>query len=550
MIKNLKKVAALALVIAVMLITLNGCKKSAFDINVNPNAPTDNSVSYNVILPAALNNTGNVITTQWGFLQSYLSFWARSGTYAANTDEESYNVTPNSAPAGSIWSSLYDNLFDYNTMEAKATAAGADFYAGVGKIMKAHNYALLVDLYGNVPYKEALKGSALITPKYDNGLDIYKDLFRQVDAGIAQIAGASNSTTGPNKFIVNDDIMFSTPTAAISSSNIDALKIKWAQFGNTIKLRMLVHLMNGGIATPTTTAAGINIANEFSIIAANGKGYLTTNAEVNPGYKSDRPNPFYNTYVKDVAGTATGNSVYYKANSVGLTLYSDNGDPRINLFYKAGANGMVGVKYGLPPVTANAAANLAGIGDGVSRGADKPVWILTAAECYLLQAEAINRGFIPGGAAGAKTAMTQGVYESFLALGSTVAAANTYFTNNLGYPDVDYNSNAVNTGQVGGLYTIISQKWLALNAIAPFEVWTDYRRVDFNGATKHFVYGGTPGGHPAGVVPQISVYSGNTKTEIPSRMPFPQTEYNYNPTNVAAQGTVNIFTNKIFWDLN
>jgi hypothetical protein len=568
---KLKKIILSLFVLFLTVSTIVSCKKSAFDINKNPNTPTENTISYGVILPSALNNTGRIIALQWGPLQNYLSFWSRSGTYAPNSDEESYNVTTTSGPVGSVWNALYDNLFDYETMRKKAEVEGADFYSGIARIMKAHNFAILVDIYGNVPYSEALKGSGNITPKYDKGADIYKDLLLQIDQGIALIKNASNSVSGANKNIVNDDIMFGTPTQAISSANIDAMKPKWGKFANTLKLRLLVHLMNGGVKFGATTAVlnpapptampesvvpGFNIAAEIAKITANGYGFMATgvgsDAEVNPGYRSDKPNPFFNSYVRDAAGTVTANSQYYKANAAGILMYNGNGDSREGRFYSAGGLGFVGVAYGAPSLTVNSAANLAGIGEGVYRGNDKPQFILTSAESQFLQAEAIHRGFLTGSA---NSAMQTGIAESFRAVGAT-GAPSTYFSFNVGYPDVDYNvtlplpaaQSGVPNTPIGGLYTIISQKWFALNAIAPFEVWTDYRRVDYSASVKHFRYGVTTDGFKE--IPQISVSPSNSKTEIPIRFPFPQNEYLYNPTNVGSQGTINIFTSKIFWDLN
>lgn len=38
-------------------------------------------------------------------------------------------------------------------------------------------------------------------------------------------------------------------------------------------------------------------------------------------------------------------------------------------------------------------------------------------------------------------------------------------------------ANPAGTQPVGGLFTIITQKWFALNGLNPLEVWTDYRRL-------------------------------------------------------------------------
>ncbi len=538
---------------------LYSCKKDSFNINQNPNNATDSTVAYNVILPSAQNSTASIVARNWGWLQNYLGYWARSGTYAPNTEEETYQLTTN-FQAG-IWSGMYDNLYDYQTMQLSANKAGASFYSGIARIMKAHNFAILVDLYGNVPYSQSLKGAAITTPRYDNGVDISKDLLRQIDTAIADIKAADESETGPNSTVVSNDIMFGEKN--FSGTSIAEMKTRWAQFGNTLKLRILTKFMNGGLESNTNGTVGTaasyaipeaSIQAEFAIIAAEGSGYLDFDAEVQPGYQSDKGNPFYNTYVADNAGSATGNSVYYKANIYAVGdqdanipgYYTFDGDARAFEFYTTVSNKLRGVQYGLPAATSNAASTLSGIGSGVYRGVDQPQWILTSAESYFLQAECANRGFISGDAA---ALMTQGIYASYASFGLTGQDAQDYIDFNAGYPDVDYAAaEAVTDGAVGGLFTIISQKWFALNAIAPYEVWSDYRRVDISNTVNHFSYGAPVGFDPG---PPISVSPSNTRTELPVRLLYPQSEYLYNAANVGSQPSAGSYPfTHIFWDLN
>ena len=528
------------------------CKKDSFNINLNPNQATDSTIVYNFILPAAQNNTARVVARNWGWLQNYLGYWARSGTYAPNTQEETYELTTNFQTQ--IWTNIYDNLYDYQSMQASANKAGAGFYEGIARIMKAHDYALLVDIYNNVPYTNALKGNGNTTPSYDKGMDIYRDLLKQIDTGISLIKNADLSTSGtqPNKGITTNDIMFKGD------------QTRWAQFGNTMKLRLLTKFMNGGLEANTDGSVGTpasyaipqsEIAAQFDSIAAEGSGFLIEDAEVQPGYQSDKGNPFFNLYLTDNAGATTANSVYYDANAYAIGYYEYNGDARESKFYNAGSQGYRGVAYGLPSATEFSDATLSGIGPGLIGTAASPQRILTGAESYFLQAECINRGFLSGDAA---TTVNQGITSSFESLyriaGSTVAladaAAATYINNNAGYPDVDYTAPevaGVNLAK-GGLFTIISQKWFALNGLAPYEVWSDYRRVDFSTSIHHFVYGSSVG-YDAG--PPISVSPANTRTEIPVRLLYPQNEYLYNPTNVNAEAPVGSYPfSHIFWDLN
>lgn len=541
-----KKLIYYATATVFMVAVFSSCKKDTFNINQNPNQATDSTVSYDVILPAALNTTGNLVRNPFGFLQNWMGYWARSGTYAPNVIEETYNIPTTFGNA--IWNTAYNNNYDYQIMQVKAKEAGATMYEAIARIMKAHNFQILVDVYGSVPYSEALKGNAAPTPKYDNGMDIYKDLLRQLDTAITLIG---TSTEAANKNIKDYDIMFGT--SPFPSTTFATQQAKWTRFANTLKLRLLVHLMNGGVNTPAAAVSGFDIAGEFAKITANGAGFLGAgeDAEVNPGYKSDKPNPFYTTYKTTTTGAQAANNVYYRANKWGIEYYTFNSDPRVSRVYEAGANGLTGVEYGLPPVTANASGNLAGIGPGVYRSATASNPILTAGESFFLQAEARHRGFLTAGSTAA-TLLNTGISENFRYLGA--ANATGYITANAGYADVDINAlTATPTGGTpgGGIFTIISQKWFGLNGINPLEVWNDYRRVDMlNSAgtnVNHFIYGAPVGytpGPPISVSPQRP--AANT---IPIRLLYPQTEYNYNAANVGAQGTINQFLSRIFWDI-
>lgn len=553
---KLKKILYGFSLAAMIIAAGSSCNKAKFNINRNPNDPTDSSVTYDVVLPAALHASGTIVARQWGTIQNWMGFWARSGTYAPNVTEETYAIT--TGFGNGIWNSCYDNNYDYNIVQAKANAAGATFYEGIARIMKAHNYQILVDVYGNVPYTQALKGSSNPTPAYDNQLDIYKALFREIDAGIDLIKNSTVTTTNSNKGIWTNDIMFGDPVNGVIG-NVAAMKTKWAKFGNTLKLRMLIHCY---------AVAGINKTTEMNIINAEGSGFLGAgeNAQVQPGYKSDKPNPFYNLYKANTDGSQSANNVYYRANKWGIDVYKGDGDPRVGTgaysggsgrMYEAGTGGMIGVPYGLPPVTANASPVLAGIGPGVYRTSSSPQCIISSAESFFLQSEARFRGWITSGPS-AQSLMETGTQESFAFMGVTnpAAALTAYLGYNNGFPDVDYTAPAIAPNYpAGGLVTILSQKWFALNGVNSLEVWTDYRRVPFkevapalaSASATHFSWG-LAGGFAAG--PLISVAPQNTSTQIPVRYLYPQTEYNYNPTNVGLQGVIDPFSSRIFWDIN
>jgi hypothetical protein len=539
----------------------SGCRKGQFNINKNVNTPTDSTITYFAVLPAALNASGSIIARNWGPIQNWMSYWSRSGTYAPNVLEETYQIT--TGFGNGVWNACYDNNYDYQIVQQKSTVAGADFYQGIARIMKAHNFQILVDVYGNVPYSQALKASSNPTPAYDNGLAIYQNLFRQIDTGIGLIKNSVVTAVNANRSIWSNDIMFGSPAAApTTQAAIDALitpqKLKWAKFGNTLKLRLLIHAYAVG---------AISGGGEMAIINLEGSGFLGAgeDAQVNPGFSGNsKPNPFFNQYITNTDGSGSANNIYYKANEWGIEYYKYDGDPRTSRFYVAGSGGLVGVKYGTPPIAIYAADILAGIGPGVAKSATASQCILSASESFFLQAEARWRGIITSGPT-ADALLNSAVVENFIYTGAATAAnaqtaVTNYINGNGGTPDVTWGGAPVGAGGPSGfLFCILQSKWFALNAINTLEIWTDWRRVPYtevatkvlstgaNAPTTNFVYG-DGGGYSAGpfrsVAPQIT-----PADQIPVRYLYPQTEYNYNTANVAAQGTITRYS-RVFWDLN
>ena len=136
-----------------------------------------------------------------------------------------------------------------------------------------------------------------------------------------------------------------------------------------------------------------------------------------------------------------------------------------------------------------------------------------------LQAEAAQRGYLTSSA---QSNYEAAVKANFVYLGSSEADATTYLT------DQDVANWTQNSDKIA---LIIKQKWAAMNGTNAIEAWTDYRRLEL------------PADMP------ISIASTVTTRKIPVRMLYPQREYNTNATNVVAEGTINQFTSRIFWDV-
>ena len=489
--------------LVVLLTVVAGCKRDYFDINTNPNQVT--SATPELVLPNALANTGAYLTGvnpngfagSFYFLNLWMGYWNWSGNYSINLSDKNYQFTNSFNTA--IWDAGYTNLKNYNYIDNQAATLKQPLVQGMGKIMKALHFQILVDTYGDVPYTDALQGTTSILPKYDKGQDIYDDLFKQIDAALA-LFKQGDGTFNPTA----NDIMFKGDIS------------KWQKFANTLKLRMLLRQSERADRASFIQA-------QLATIKASGYGFLGAgeNASVNPGYvnSTGQQNPFYGSFFQvNTQPSQTNNQ--YKANGYAISFYKSSNDPRLGAFYAPvpkTTSQYNGTLFGTTDVLVN--SQVSDIGTGVLKSVDQPTPIISSHESLFMQAEAAQRGWITGVA---KDLYQAAITESFVNVGRTAAEAKAYYSQ-AGVNNVNFDASA------NKIEAIITQKWASENSLAPFESWSDYRRL------------GLPKDVPISLEPSV------TTRQIPARLFYPQSEYSFNSTNVNAQGTISQFTSKIFW---
>jgi len=478
--------------------TMASCKKGFFDINQNPNSVTETSVTPDLALAAQLNNSAARNAGTYAWLNRWLGYWSASGSYSRGTVEMSYNITTSSYTG--IWSNIYYSVKQYRAIATKSAELDWKFYGGICSIMEAHEMAILVDMYNNVPYTEAFDLGAFLRPDFDNGEDVYKALMAKIDEGISMIQSA-----GSDRNISTQDIYFNG-----NATN-------WVKFANTLKLRLLIHTYN----TSTFDRASV-----ISIIQSNGAGFLGNglSASAQPGYTEDKGNPFFRSHLFQQNGNEADN--YNRANNFILDQMKANQDERYKRLFreaKALPGQYRGTDYGQLPNDDVNSDRTSGPGYGLIASASGRMPLMTSVEAMFLQAEAIARGWLPGDA---HEAFKAAVRESFTYLGvpDAVNEANTYMEGPAA--TVAWPANPTLASMIN---VIAWQKYFALAGIQPNETWTDIRRLDI-------------------VQPPLTPIDLRGSNTIPVRLLYPQDEYNYNAQNVKDEGTISQFTSKIFWD--
>ena len=470
------------------------CKKEVLDINTDPNNPTTSVATAELVLPSALATTAAVMNNptadaRFAFAGIWMGQIAFSGNYAISTESLSYSLTTTFGAAA--FSSLYDNITDYDFVETKGIQQKNKFYEAVGKLMKAYCFQTLVDLYGNIPYSDALKGTVVSRPKYDDAKTIYESLGLKMDTAISQLKTLSDNGT-----TISGDIMFKGNAT------------KWLQFASIVKLRLLLRQSERADrqAYIQTEKAKFTSSSLF----------LTTDATINPGYlnSTGKTNPFWGSNI-NVSGTYTQD--FYRGAQYAISFYQNNVDPRLGRFYKpiAGSTTVYqGNNFGDQGLVNSKTSE---IGPGVLKSYDQASVLMLAAESYFIQSEAALRGWITGDA---KSLYQMGVQASFIYLGLTAASATTYYSQ-AGNNQVNWDAAASMQDKIA---LINRQKWASETFINELEVYNEYRRLKL----------------PADVPLSRSQYSTG---KLPSRLLYPQREYDVNAVNVPAAAV----TDKIWW---
>lgn len=499
-------------------VALAGCKKDFLDINQDPNRVTDDNVTAELIFPAAAEAVGATTVgarangagakTSMQFAQDWVGYMAANGDFARDETETTYNI--DFTFADNMFQTRYGLLFDLHQATVKGLANDDTAVAAASMILSAKMFQELVDMFGNIPYSQAFNVKQTTRPAYDNAADIYHSLQLTLDTAIEYFGHAISS-----KFVSAD---------IVNHGDADL----WIKLANTLKLRLLIRQTQVSGFDPSSEIAKIFGASSLGILEAG------ESVGVNPGYSNEqfKQSPFFANYGYTATGAKATSST--NANEYIITILKANSDPRIERFFQPVGGNFVGCTYGDANINIPLGANASYFGPGLigepnvdgtfTAGAAQPQWIMPSYESLFFKAEAAARGWIGDDPA---TVYAAAVTESFVWLG--VPDPENEATN---YMSINASADYANSGGTPDAKAkfIAFQKYIANVGIDPLESWSDQRRLNFL---------------PPGF---MSVNPNSTKTTLPLRLAYPLSEYTTNGDNVNAQGQIDIYASKLFWE--
>lgn len=199
------------------------------DINQNPNSPTEDDAAYYQRLPWMEFYTNSAyqfcaMRTNMGCGDWTMNL--RTSTYGAYSQ---WQMTNSPVTTGYQWWFVGAGSNIEKALE-KAEENEAWHYLGATYLIKAYGFMLMTDIYGEMPYTEALT-STIFSPKYDNGKTIFKGCLDDIDNAIKYLSMDQSPLVQPlsvGDFWANGDVN------------------KWIKMAYLLKARWLNHLIKKG----------------------------------------------------------------------------------------------------------------------------------------------------------------------------------------------------------------------------------------------------------------------------------------------------------------
>ena len=453
--------------------------------NENPNAPTIDQASPSLILPKILYEVGNQMTLRsWNLGNIVMQLVATnnftsSDIYAWGTET-------------STWNLLYRNARDAQNLIVLGESLSNPNYVAIGRVMKAYCMLTLTEMYGDIPYSQALSGKneEIFQPIYDQQKDIYMDI-------LDELAGASAQYD--EIISIEGDIMFGGDIA------------KWIKFTNSLRVRTIMRLENQWDEVGLSAADLAKIVDDEPLMEALDESallpYLSVGANRWPLHTSrigsfeekrmsqtiekvlkDLDDPRLEVYFRPIANPDSAEFVIYRGIPNGLSednAINFNGGPK--------NQSTLGTRFREEP-------------DAVD------MVFMHYPELQFILAEAAEKGYIGGNAADYYAKGVEGAMAYY-----GLAVTDEYMMQ----AGVDYAQAA---DQDARLELIAQQKWLSLLMVG-LEAWFDYRRTGLPSIT--------PG--------QDALFD-----EVPVRIQYPSDEQSLNGSNydavISRQGADEITT--------
>jgi hypothetical protein len=240
-----------AALVALLAMTVTACETDLTGLNVNPNSPTT-APAGTLFTQATISAVGRFNGA--GQL-SGASLMAQHLAQVQYVEEDRGHIRATTIDG--MYSGAYTSeLEDYEKVIEQGEATTAPNVWAPAAIMQAWTYQNMTDIWGDIPYSEALQGDlpgGVLKPAYDAQQDIYYDLLASLTAASTAVASATDNGLG------SADIIYQGNSA------------RWALFANSLRARMAMRMLKNDQPKALTELAAAVTAGVMTSNADNAK---------------------------------------------------------------------------------------------------------------------------------------------------------------------------------------------------------------------------------------------------------------------------------------
>ena len=227
----------------------------------------------------------------------------------ALTGGDTYERAYQAASFNNIWDRSYQEvLVQLQTLLKKTDGTAFTIHSGSARVLKAYIMLTLVDLFGDVPYSEALKGDeGLFNPKADDGKSVYLAAITTLDDAIALLGKTGAAPLTRDVYYAGD-------------------AKKWIALANTLKLKAYMNLR---LTDKAGSTAKITELLKADIIDTDAEEFTYKYGTADVPARSRHPK--YREMYRPQSGSAEG----YLNNNFMLLTYKQKGveDPRWRYYF-------------------------------------------------------------------------------------------------------------------------------------------------------------------------------------------------------------------------
>ncbi len=212
------------------------------EINTDPTRMTD--INAASLLTQTIYDAGTR-SRAYGEIGNYV------GQYWTNTSliDQRHRYDFRGSDSEAVYDNIYRTLYDISDLKKKAEKEQLDDYLAAGLILEAYLTTYLTDVFGPVPYTEALQGDKLnFTPKFDSQETIYRGNLEKLDEAYALL-----ETRPGGHFIRGGDPFYGGDNE------------KWRKLANSLKLRMYMKMVK---ADPSVKAEIATLIEEGELLSS------------------------------------------------------------------------------------------------------------------------------------------------------------------------------------------------------------------------------------------------------------------------------------------